>query len=419
MDDLLFLCHRIPYPPNKGDKIRSFHWLQGLSERFHVHLGTFMDDPDDEQYVEAVDKYCASLHVTRITRFQTIRRSLGALPRQEAISLAMYRDPGLTRWVHETCRARAIKSALVFSSGPASYLLSPALQHVRKVLDFVDVDSDKWRQYAGHTRFPKRWVYGREARCLSRAEERLARAFDASVLVSEAEAELFRERAPNAVRVEAVDNGVDCEFFDPKLIYANPYPQRRVLVFTGAMDYAANVDAVTWFAQEVFPRVRRHVPEAVFYIVGSRPTSGVRRLARQPGIMVTGRVADVRPYMAHSTAAVAPLRIARGVQNKVLEALAMDMPVLATPQAVEGLRDATAMEVVSEDPEKLALAAVACLTAEDKSQLGKRRAFVKAHYSWRSSVDRIAALLDGVDTPSEYVGEGGRKLDSCELASQS
>lgn len=408
MDDLLFLSHRIPYPPDKGDKIRSFHWLKGLSDRFRIHLGTFIDDPEDEQYVKAVGAYCASLHVARIGRSQAIRRSLSAVLRGEPISLAVYRDTRLSQWVYETCRSHAVQTALVFSSGLAPYLLSPAFQHVRKVLDFVDVDSDKWRQYAARSSNVKRWVYEREARSLSDAEGRFARGFEVNVLVSEAEAQLFRERVATEARVEPIENGVDCDFFNPYLSYVNPYPQSRVLVFTGAMDYGANVDAVTWFTQEVFSRVRAQVSNAMFYIVGNRPTPAVRRLARQPGIVVTGRVPDVRPYLAHAAASVAPLRIARGVQNKVLEALAMDLPVLATPQAVEGVRDnAGVLEFVSEDPEAMARYAVACLTERNETGRGVRRRFVEVNYSWHTSIAHMTALLNGV-CPPKRVAESKR-----------
>ena len=239
-----------------------------------------------------------------------------------------------------------------------------------------------------------------------RAEKHLARAFDVSVVVSEAEADLFRQSVSSSEHVESVENGVDCEFFDPCLSYENPYSQSQTLVFTGAMDYAANVDAVTWFAGEVFPRVRARVPDTEFYVVGSRPTSEVKRLAQQPGIVVTGRVADVRPYLAHAAAAVTPLRMARGVQNKVLEALAMDLPVLATPQAVQGLTNAMhVIDVVSEDPDKLARGAIVCLTQLHETRSEVRRCYVQANYSWHRSVGRMAALLNGEATLRGYVNE--------------
>lgn len=403
MKDLLFLSHRIPYPPDKGDKIRSFHWLKGLSAHFRVHLGTFIDDSRDEQYVEAVQGYCQSMHVGRLGRY---RLALGALPavmRREALSLAMYRDAGLANWVEKTCRDQQIDTALAFSAGVAPFLEIPALQRTRKVLDFVDVDSDKWRQYAARASYPRRWVYTREARCLMRAEKRLAQGFDVSVLVSKAEAALFRALVSSRSRIEAVENGVDCEYFDPCEIYDDPYPHPHVLVFTGAMDYAANVDAVVWFAKEVFPRVREVCPKAAFYVVGSNPTLAVRRLADRPGVVVTGRVPDIRPYLAYARAAVAPLRLARGIQNKVLEALAMDRPVLATPQAIEGLHhERPAADPVSEDASVLAVHAISLLSGRSSAKAGERRAFVKSHYSWRRSIARMVELLGNATVVGDH-----------------
>lgn len=397
MDDLIFLSHRIPYPPDKGDKIRSYHWLQGLSSRFRIHLATFIDDAHDEHGVDAVRGFCESLYVVRLKRHRLALAALPALTRREALSLAAYRDAGLRAWLGEVCRKKAVAAALAFSSGVAPYLGAGELRGVRKVVDFVDVDSDKWRQYACRAAWPKRWVFAREARCLRRDEARLAQLSDVSVLVSPAEASLFRQRVSSRVRVEAIPNGVDDEVFDPEGDYPKPYPDSQVLVFTGAMDYAANVDAVRWFAHEVFARVRERCPYTAFYIVGSNPSPAVRRLGELAGVVVTGRVPDVRPYLAYANAVVAPLRMARGVQNKVLEALAMDRPVLATPQAVEGLDDGAAlMDVVSDRPIELAARAVAILNGCSHISPGQRRAFVRERYSWQQSVNRLSAVLHGV-----------------------
>ncbi|HYW75953.1 MAG TPA: TIGR03087 family PEP-CTERM/XrtA system glycosyltransferase [Gammaproteobacteria bacterium] len=415
MDDLLFLTHRIPYPPDKGDKIRSFHWLQGLSSRFRIHLATFIDDPRDEAHVDALHRYCESLHVVRLRRHRLALAALPAFARREALSLAVYRDAGLRAWLSDVCRRHSIVAALAFSSGVAPYLAAPELRTVRKVVDFVDVDSDKWRQYASGARWPKRWIYAREARCLVRDEARLARLSDVSVLVSPAEAALFGRQVSSRVPIEAIENGVDVEFFDPRRSYPNPYTHSKVLVFTGAMDYAANADAVNWFANEVFADVRERCPQAAFYIVGSNPSPSVRRLSELPGVVVTGRVPDVRPYLAHAAAAVAPLRLARGVQNKVLEALAMDRPVLATPQAVEGLEEGVSViDAVTDCASDLAARAVALLQGGSPIEPGRRRAFVQQRYSWQRSVDRLSAALRDV-----VAGTRGADLTAGEISGMS
>ncbi len=271
----------------------------------------------------------------------------------------------------------------------------------RRVIDFVDVDSEKWRAYAEKRRGLDRWIYAREAKTLLAYERRVAAAFDASLFVSEAEAALFRRLAPEtAARVGHMANGVDCDYFSPERAYEDPYWDGTgpVAVFTGAMDYWANVDAVRWFAEEVFPLVRARVPEARFFIVGARPAPEVRRLGeRDEAIVVTGRVPDVRPYLAHAAAVVAPLRIARGIQNKVLEAMAMAKATLATPEAVEGIAAAPDREIlVADTPELFSQKLYSLLTDGDPESLGARaRERVAAAYGWAANLARLDEILEG------------------------
>jgi sugar transferase (PEP-CTERM/EpsH1 system associated) len=241
-------------------------------------------------------------------------------------------------------------------------------------------------------------LYRREAETLFEFERRYALAFDASFFVSEAEARLLTAQAPEtAARVSVVENGVDTEYFSPQRVYPSPYgADEAVLVFTGAMDYWANVDAVAWFAREVFPHVRSNYPQAYFYVVGARPVRAVRDLAQLPGVRVTGAVPDVRPYLAHARAAVAPLRIARGVQNKVLEAMAMARPVVASPQAVDGIRPCAELaEWTTDAPEAAARLLLKLLREPAPAALGDAlRAHVSRHYSWNENLGRVEAILE-------------------------
>jgi len=262
----------------------------------------------------------------------------------------------------------------------------------------VDVDSDKWRQYARSQPWPMSWVYRREARTLLAFERRVAAEMDASVFVSAREATLFRQLAPEAAaRVWDVHNGVDTDYFDPARDYPSPYAAGgQVVVFTGAMDYRANVDAVDWFAREVLSALRRRHTAVRFCIVGARPTEAVRRLAALPAVTVTGGVYDIRPYLAHAAVAVAPLRIARGVQNKVLEAMAMARPVVVTPQALEGIECRAGEEVmVADGAAALAdcLGAVLSGGAGTVGEAARRR--VVNDYSWEGNLRRFEALLAG------------------------
>ncbi|HEY9145132.1 MAG TPA: TIGR03087 family PEP-CTERM/XrtA system glycosyltransferase, partial [Thiobacillus sp.] len=327
MDGLLFLAHRIPFPPNKGDKIRSFHLLRHLSKHYAIHLGAFVDDPDDWQYQDALKPYCASIKLLPLLNPRRSRlASLSGLLTGEALTLPYYRNRELKRWAADLADSGKVTRGLAFSSAMAQFMPAGL---ARRVLDMVDVDSDKWMQYAPTQRWPLSWVYAREGRKLAAWEAQVAQDFDATLLVSCDEAALLQRRVPQACdRIGAFENGVDADYFSPARDYPNPYlPDVLGVVFTGAMDYWPNVDAVSWFAERVFPAVREAMPAAQFTIVGSRPTEAVLALARQPGVVVTGSVPDVRPYLAHAACAVAPLRIARGIQNKVLEAMAMARPV--------------------------------------------------------------------------------------------
>ncbi len=405
MRRVLFLVHRIPYPPNKGDKIRSFNILRHLSRSCRVSLGCFYDDPEDIAHVPALAEWCAEVHALPLRPSRARLSSLRGLLSGEPLTLPYYRDPAMARWVRSQ-REAGVDRVVVFSAAMAQYLSRSDHANCRVVVDFVDVDSEKWRQYAPDCRFPLNYLYRREAQRLLDFERETAARADAAVFVSEEEAGLFRRLAPEtADRVHAIDNGVDTDYFSPERAYPSPYAEgERHLVFTGAMDYRANIDAVCWFADEVFPRIIAQSPEARFTIVGARPAPAVQRLARHPAITVTGTVADVRPYQAHAAAAVAPLRIARGVQNKVLEAMSMGLAVVATPQAIDGLRAGPDMDWrVSGDPEGLAALAVEVLSdralAQRLGAAGRRN--VLALYAWDSHMARFSELLDGGGADSQ------------------
>lgn len=396
MKEILFLAHRIPYPPNKGDKIRSFNLLRVLSKSYGVHLGAFVDDPEDWQHISKLERFCVNTRLLPLHPMRAKFRSLEGFVTGEPLTVPYYSDRRMAAWVNGLVRKGRIDSAVVFSSAMAQYL--EGYQDVRRIIDFVDVDSDKWRQYAENKRWPASWVYRREAERLFIYDRRIANRFDTSVFVSEAEAAFFCGLAPETSdRVIAVENGVDTDYFCDSEPYPNPYPPgAEVVVFTGAMDYWANVDAVNWFAVEVFPEIRRTRGSAEFFVVGARPTEAVRALGRQAGVTVTGAVEDIRPFLRYAHLAVAPLRIARGIQNKVLEAMAMGKPVLASPAAMEGIAVEPELDVMTveraRDWAEQALRILGASAAPIQSE--KNRAFVTRRYSWSSSLGRLAALLE-------------------------
>jgi sugar transferase (PEP-CTERM/EpsH1 system associated) len=396
--DLLFLAHRIPYPPNKGDKIRSWHILRHLARRHRVHLGCFIDDPADREHEAVLRQLCGECCFVelkpRLSRILSLRGLLTGAP----LTLPYYASATLANWVRTTIDRHRPDRLFFFSSAMAQFD-APTPYAARRILDFVDVDSQKWAEYATRQRWPLSWIYGREGRTLLTFERDMASRMDASVLVSAAEAALFASLAPESERkIQAVNNGVDLDYFSPDRPYPSPFPAgAQPVVFTGAMDYWPNIDAVAWFAHSVLPGLRASCPSATFWIVGSNPARAVLDLKALPGVVVTGRVPDVRPYLAHAAAVVAPLRIARGVQNKVLEAMAMARPVVASAQAAEGIDAVPASDLlVADTPETMAKHLVAIVRDGAHRELGPRgRGYVLATYDWQKSLYKLDVILDG------------------------
>lgn len=402
MSGTLFLPHRVPFPPDKGDKIRSFHLLKALAKRGPVYLGTFGETAAELATGPALSEWCKGTCLRPLRKpLALARAALGALLGR-SLSQGYYHDPALRRWVRALVAAGKVDRIVVFSSSMVPYTFGlPA--HVRVVTDLCDVDSDKWAQYAAGRRglkgLPARLVYAREARTLAALETRTVQACAAAIVISEAEADLLAKVAgcPRE-RVDVVRNGVDLAYWNPgaPAVLSQPSPFRadeKALVFTGAMDYWANADAVAWFAKEVLPRVRAVEPAARFWIVGSNPAAAVQQLAG-PHVTVTGRVDDVRPYLAHATVAVAPLRVARGVQNKVLEAMGMARPLVATPAALQGLGAVEAAGLGVGDT----AAEVAAAVLEALRQGGAApalREFVASHFGWEPQLAHFLALVEG------------------------
>jgi sugar transferase (PEP-CTERM/EpsH1 system associated) len=361
-----------------------------------VHLGTFVDDQDDWQHVGTLREVCGEVCVRPLVPRMARLRSLAGLARGRALTIDYYRDAQLSAWVRDLAQERPLAGVFVYSSSMAQYAAQLTLPAgVPRILDLCDVDSDKWRQYAKGRSGPLRWLYAREGRLLEVAERRYAGQFDWTLVIADVEAELMRSIAPESGdRIRVLPNGVDTEYFDPARDWPCPFPAGSwPVVFTGAMDYHPNVDGVKWCAAEVLPRVRAQVPEASFWIVGSNPADEVRALERSGEVTVTGRVPDVRPYLAHAAVVVAPLRIARGVQNKVLEAMAMARPVVSTPQAAQGLGASTAALTIGADAQAFADGVVKILTGPAQRAVTEARRMTMDHFCWDTNVRMLADLL--------------------------
>ncbi|MGA7181640.1 MAG: TIGR03087 family PEP-CTERM/XrtA system glycosyltransferase [Thiobacillaceae bacterium] len=393
MSGILYLVHRLPYPPNKGDKIRSYHLLKHLARKGSVYLGAFIDDPADWQYQNELKHWCKELFIAEIKPSQAKLTSLRGLLTGEALTLPYYRHGGLARWVNQLVDRGLVDRAIAFSSVMAQFIPE---RLPLKLMDMVDVDSDKWAQYASTKSWPLSWLYRREAEKLGQWENHVANTFSATFLVSEPEANLLKSRCPNAwERIHGLENGVDAGYFSPEHEQSNPYSEDSVpIVFTGAMDYWPNVDAVRWFVESVFPRIKAVLPHAFFYIVGSQPTETVQQLRRDSDVTVTGRVPDVRPYLKHAACVVAPLRLARGVQNKVLEAMSMARPVVATPQATEGISARIGHDLLEARDEQMFADEVIQVCKGLYPELGRHgRERVLQAYDWETNLSRLDAWL--------------------------
>ena len=407
MATLLYLVHRLPYPPNKGDKVRSWHLLRHLLQHHRVFLGTFVDEPADAIHVPYLRSLCAGVEAVPLAPSRAKVASAVGLLTGEPLTLRYYRSGRLRDWVREVVHRERPDAAIVFSSSMAPY--AQAHPQLPMLVDFVDVDSAKWDDYAPQHPWPMSWVYAREGRRLAAYEAEVARQAQRAYFVTDKECALFRARAGDAAaaRVEPLGNGVDAEHFSPDPATPSPYP-RDVLpvVFTGAMDYWPNVDAVTWFAQAMLPALRERHPAVRFIIVGRSPTPAVQALAGEH-VQVTGTVPDVRPWLQHAAVVVAPLRLARGIQNKILEAMAMGRPVVAAAECAGALQAEPGREFIAADRPEAFVEAVSALLDDRtaaESMGAAARARVLGTYSWAAHLWRLDAHLDALAVAPDALG---------------
>jgi sugar transferase (PEP-CTERM/EpsH1 system associated) len=406
MGDILFLAHRVPFPPDRGDKIRSHHLLLKLAELAPVHVGTLTESAADRAGVEELASVAAS-HCAPPRAKPLALAGIEAVLSGKPVSLTAFHSPALERWVRRTLAERQIDTIVVFSGQMGQYV--PEDFAGRVVIDLCDVDSAKFAGYAEAGQ--RTWLNRREARLLAREEERLVARADATILISEPEADLLRPRLSesDAAKLHLIGNGIDAARFDPatsvphQAFADRPGPH---FVFTGQMDYWPNETAALWAAREFLPALRRRLPVAEFHIVGRSPTRAVLAIDDSEGVTVWGEVPDMRPFLAAADAILAPLDIARGVQNKVLEAMAMARPVLLSPAAATGIdARAGADFLVSElDAEAMAQAAAELVANPRRAAAmgAAARRFVLGHHAWDAMLAPLEALLGAKPEASRH-----------------
>jgi sugar transferase (PEP-CTERM/EpsH1 system associated) len=329
---VLYLTHRLPYAPNRGDRIRAYHMLRELSRWADVELFSLVHD-DEEMAHAAEVPFASSVVTARVPHVGNHIRGALRLTSSQPLTHSLLDSPEAREKLTAIVVAYRPDVVLAYCSSMARFAVEPPLDRLPFVLDMVDVDSQKWQRLSKQAAWPLSSVYSRETRTLAAAERAMSERARTVLVVSEHEREVLSQLAPRA-RIEVVPNGVDVESFRPTL----PPAVEPVVVFTGRMDYRPNVEAVTWFAAQIWPHVVAARPDARFVIVGDRPARPVRTLAeRDRSIQVTGRVGAVQPHLWRSAVAVAPLLTARGLQNKVMESLAAGVPVVLTPGVLAGL----------------------------------------------------------------------------------
>jgi sugar transferase (PEP-CTERM/EpsH1 system associated) len=409
MGEILFLAHRMPFPPNRGDKIRSHHVLKHLAELAPVHVATFADDDADFAATPELAALASSHCLVRRDK-SLVRAGIEALVKGKPVSLTAFHHPALAAYVRKVLAERPIDTIYAFSGQMGQYI--PDSFAGRVLFDFVDVDSAKFEAYAESGHGPRKMIDAREGRLLGAEEARLARRSQASLLVSNEEAALFRARLSPADRasceVRALRNGIDSRFFDCTLVCPAPAmldcggPR---LIFTGQMDYAPNVAAAERAIERILPLVREVYPHATFHVVGRNPPDTLLARHGQGGAYVWGGVEDIREWLAAADLALVPLELARGVQNKVLEAMAMAMPVALTPGAATGIGGIDERHyAVAESDQALAERTIALLGASDHGRaMGlAARLFVVEGMSWQATLAPLAAMLGLAESTTRH-----------------
>lgn len=395
--DILFLAHRIPFPPDRGDKIRSHHVLKHLATLAPVHIGTLVDDPADFTHIEKLAAIANSHCVVRRSKPLPVA-GIEALLRAKPISLTAFYHAKIASYVKHVLSHHKIAAIYVFSGQMGQYV--PEDYSGRLVVDLVDVDSAKFEAYAKDRGGVRGWIDAREGELLRREEQRLAQRADETLLISKAEADLFISRLDDGVSVpvRVLGNGMDTDGFNPAIA---PEPAVRQhggphLMFTGQMDYPPNIAAVQRLAELIMPKVLAVHPDALCHVVGRAPVAELRALDGTNGIKVWGEVPDIRSFLSAADLVVAPLTIARGVQNKVLEAMAMARPIVLSTQAATGIAAEHGTHFcVAGDDEDFVTQLLGLLSDPSAAQAmgAKAREQVVAHYGWGQTLHPLAALL--------------------------
>lgn len=387
---ILFLCHRVPYPPDKGDRIRSFHLLKHLIRIGKVHLGFLTDEPVPEATSQKLEELCERVFYTPVSNLNRWFRAGMNLLQGRSATEGLFFSPDFRNQIENWLEQEQFDAVVCFSSATLQYVFHRGIE-TRLIVDLVDVDSQKWFDYANRVKKPFGWLFEKEGCRVRQIETRAARARSV-VLVTEAEAAIYRDFCPQA-NVSVITNGVDLDYFHPQKSL-----ETVSCVFVGYLDYRANILGLQWFCNNVWPQIYERYPDSTFQIVGRNPKPAVKRLERIPGVTVVGPVQDIRPLLVQSRTVVVPLLVARGVQNKILEAMAMGKAIVASPEALKGMpleKNLHLLQAKSADEWIQAISSL-LLNEEKRRTLGCRaREYVEQNHSWSHCLKEFNSLIEG------------------------
>ncbi len=389
---ILYVTHRVPYPPDRGDRIRTWNILKFLAGRASVDLACLADEPASQDTLNVLRGVTNQLAVIPHAGHSRYVRGAISMLCGNTVTQGMFDSPALTKVLRDWGRSTRYDAVLASSSGVARYLFPPCIRpDTKRWVDLIDVDSQKWLDYAKAATFPISSVYGTEGRRLRKVECGLAETCERLLVVSDAERELFQAFCATE-RITAVSNGVDYEYFAPQ---SDTQSEPHSCAFVGVMNYKPNADGAIWFAQNVWPGLRQRYPDAKFYVVGKSPTPEVQALNAIAGIQVTGSVPDVRPWLMRATCTVVPLQIARGVQNKVLEAMACGRPVICSTEPLKGLAAEPGVHLLRADTADDWIASLSRVFDDKQLQQTLGAAGMKCvqqNYSWNTALALLNEL---------------------------
>ena len=402
---LLMLTQRVPYPADRGDRIRALNLLRFLSCRADISLACAAQDAVPSTSREALQQYCREFAYGAIPGWKSALQDIGSLAVGRSASEAHFYSADLMKTVRAWAKKHPFDGIVCYCSSMYSYLHCEELKRTPVIVDLVDVDSRKWLDCAGVSHRPLKWLHTLEAARVAKLEREICARADEVFVISDAERRILQQVAPRA-DIRVAGNGVDTEYFAP----APPSMiEKHVGCFVGVLNYQPNVDGLRWFAENVWPQVRTQWPDAKLLVIGKSPDAGLAKLiSSSPGMELHANVPDVRGYLSRSEFSIAPLRVARGVQNKVLEAMSMQKPVIASSASLQGINAAIGRELLRADTANDWLVCIDRLFSEPSyaREIGEAaRRYVLTYHSWESCLDPFGDALDGImklDTGPTY-----------------